>query len=202
MSIFRRGTIIPVSAPQPQLADSAYFGAPWVGSHLDLLGRYETDPVLNKRLVPEWRHMARATDYTTLSGNEHAWCALLVSSCFRKVGITSTNDPAAASYSAYGTECRYSFGAILPIRHQSGGRHVCFFLYWLDKASGMAATLDGNKGNRFSVTRTRIHPSADSVVPGPRWPASTPLTRLVPMAEVLASYPQLTVDHEASESTT
>lgn len=169
-----------------------YFGAPWIGADIDLLGRHETDKELNKRFVPEWA-LEGLPDYDKLWGNKYAWCSVLVNAKLRKVGIKGTNSAAAASWSKWGNECGFVFGAVLPIKHSSGGRHVCFFLYWIDEAKKIAATMDGNRGNMYCVAKTDLSGNGDYLVGGPRWPIHIPVGTKVSMADVLKKYPILKV---------
>lgn len=70
--------------PGPIEDSGDYFGSPWIGSYIHLLGRYETDPQLNKELVPEWAKEG-LPGFKTLAGNDHPWCAVLVGASLRKV---------------------------------------------------------------------------------------------------------------------
>lgn len=72
------------SGPNAQADEADYFGAPWIGSYIEFLGRHETDPALNAALVPEWAKEG-LPGFKTLAGNDHAWCAVLVGASFRKV---------------------------------------------------------------------------------------------------------------------
>jgi len=168
------------------------FGAPWVFANIDLLGRYETDPELNARYVPEWAKEGLPR-YKTLAGNAHAWCSVCVNADFRKVGIKGTGSAAASSWTPWGVKSPFWFGAVLDVLHASGKRHVCRFLYWIDKKRMLAATLDGNKGNQFCVTITDISGSGDTVKDGPRWPLGVPDGKEYSMKEVLAKHPYLKV---------
>lgn len=176
-----------------------YFGAPWVGANIDLLGRSETDPELNARYVPEWKK--EGLDYTTLAGNHNAWCSLRANADRRMVGIEGTDSAAASSWSRWGQHSPFWFGAALDIKHKSKGRHVAEFLYWIDEAKKICATLDGNRGNRFAVNITDLSGSGDALVTGPRWPLNHPDGQLVPMAEVLAIYPNLKIGGTGSGTT-
>lgn len=179
--------------PVPKAEPGDYFGARWIGLDLDLLGRNETDPELNARYVPEWKNVG-LPGYKTLIGNAHAWCAIRVSAVLRrsKVIVKGLN-AAAASLSNYGRKCPFWFGALLDIVHRGGGRHACFFLYWIDEKKKIAATMDGNRGNLFCVARTDLSGSGDTLKNGPRWPTLEPDGQLVSMADVLAKYPHLKV---------
>lgn len=175
-----------------EIKHTDWFGAPWVGSFIHLLGRYETDPKLNEALVPEWR-LEGLPGFKTLAGNLRAWCSVLVNASLRKQGVKSTNNAGAASHSKWGKACQYWFGATLPIKHRGGGRHVCFFLYWIDEKKKICATLDGNRGNQFGVFRTDLSGRGDTLVPGPRWSTEVADGQSVSMEDVLAKYPFLKV---------
>lgn len=169
-----------------------YFGAPWIGANIDLLGRHESDPELNARYVPEWK-LEGLPGYKSLVGNARAWCSVRENADKRKVGIRGTNSAGAYSWSAWGKKCPFWFGATLDIKHASGGRHVCDFLYWIDEHNGLCATLDGNRGNRFAVNVTNLSKGHDQLVKGPRWPVDHPDGHLVAMSAVLLAYPHLGV---------
>ncbi len=176
------------------------FGAPWVFANIDLLGLDETDPRLNARYVPEWK-LEGLPGYKTLVGNAHAWCSVRANADRRKVGVQGTNSAAASSWSTWGKKCPFWFGAALDIKHKSGGRHICDFLYWVNESRKIAATLDGNKGNKFCVALTDLSGAGDVLVTGPRWSKSVPDGRLVSMQEVLALYPFLKVGSNLGGST-
>lgn len=171
-----------------------HFNAPWVFSNIDLLGRTETDPVLNARYVPEWA-LEGLSEYKTLAGNAHAWCSVRENADKRKVGVKGTGDAGAAGWSHWGVDCPYWFGASLPIQHATGGRHIADFLYWIDKANKIAAVLGGNQGDKFSIVSNNLSGNAhghDQVIPGPRGPVGW-VGQEVSMADVLAKYPFLKV---------
>ncbi len=174
------------------LPKAAYFGAPWVGANIDLLGRYEADKALNERYVPEWK-LEGLPGYKTLVGSKHAWCSLRHNADRRKVGAKGTNSAAASSWSKWGKKCPFWFGATLDIKHKSGGRHVCEFLYWINEKKMIAATLDGNRSNQFGVFETDLSGKGDVLVSGPRWQSDWPDGQEVSMAEVISKYPHLKV---------
>lgn len=176
------------------------FNAPWVFANIDLLGLDETDPKLNARYVPEWK-LEGLPSYTSLAGNSRAWCSLKVNADLRKVGVKGTNSAAASSWSKWGRKSPFWFGSILDISHQSGGRHVCFFLYWLDEKKGICATMDGNKSNKFCIAKTTLSAKADKLVTGPRWPIDQKDGYTVSMTEVLNRYPILKVGSNSNGST-
>lgn len=169
-----------------------HFGAPHVFVNIDLIGLDENDMRLVARYEPEWA-LEGLSKYKTLSGIDRAWCSLCVNADLRAVGIQGTNSAAASSWSKYGKSCPFLFGAILPIKHKTGGRHVCRFLYWIDEKKQIAATLDGNRGNKFCVAITDLSGKGDVLVGGPRWPKDLPDGVFVSMEDVLKAHPYLKV---------
>ncbi|WKV32925.1 hypothetical protein MAC3UK_0038 [Bdellovibrio phage MAC3UK] len=180
---------IPAKAPVTTLG---YFGAPWVGANIDLLGRYETDKDLIARYEPEWKNCG-LSGYKGLAGTPRAWCALKENADRRKVKSETTNSAAASSFSRLGVKCPFWFGACLDIKHKSGSRHVCTFLYWIDEKKQIAATIDGNRNNQFGVFATDLSGKGDVLVAGPRWPKDWADGQFVSKADVLKQYPFLAV---------
>lgn len=176
----------------PKLNPKDYFGASWIGANIDLLGRDESDADLNARYVPEWK-LEGLPGYKSLVGNARAWCSVKVNADFRKVGIKGTNSAGAYSWSNWGKKCPFWFGCVLDIKHKSGGRHVAFFLYWIDVESRIAAVYGGNQGNRMSIVSQTINAGGDVCVTGPRWPTGQPDGQFVSKADVLKAYPHLKV---------
>ena len=186
--------------PAPVKTDKGDWNAPWVFANIDLLGRYETDPVLNARYVPEWAKEG-LPGYKTLAGNTHAWCSVREIADKRKVGVNVKGlNAGAASHSKWGKKCPFWFGCTLDIEHldkngNGSGRHVGDFLYWIDEAKKIAAVLGGNQGNQFSIAATDLsgRPRTNRLKTGPRWGIDLPDGFLVSKAEVLARYPYLKV---------
>lgn len=168
------------------------FGAPYAFIDLDLLGLDETDPRLVDRYEKEWREVGLSS-YRTLSGRARAWCSIRITKVMRDVKIKSTNSAGASSWDRWGRKSLFYFGCILNIRHSDGSRHVCIFLYWIDEAKGICATLDGNRGNKFCVARTDISGKGDTLVGGPRWSNELPDGQIVSMADVLKAHPYFKV---------
>lgn len=190
--------------PMPVTVDGKdYFGAPWVGAYIHLLGKHETDPELNAALVPEWSKEG-LPQFKTLAGNDHAWCSVLVNASFRRVGIKPTNSAMAMSWRTFGVRAGgWWFGAPCSMQHRSGGNHVGFFLYWIDQAKGLAAFYSGNSGNRLCVAQYNFSGHAkghDEVRNGPRWPEGWPDGQELSKDDVLRVYPHLKVGGTA-EST-
>lgn len=189
------GTVTP-----PVLGDD--FGAPHIFVNLDLLGLDETNPLLIARYEPEWKKEG-LPGYKGLAGTPRAWCSLLVNADLRKAGLKGTDNAGASSWSRWGRKCPFWFGCVLDIAHEKGkgGRHVNRFLYWIDESKRIAATLDGNRGNKFCVARTDLSGSGDILVAGPRWGSDWADGREVSMSEVLAKYPGLKVGSVAKGTT-
>lgn len=190
---------LPKAPKAPNSPDTKlFFGAPWVGINLPVLGLYETDKRLNAVYVPGWKLLG-LPKYPTLAGNTHAWCSVrefmdkyLVGLKDQLKGITA----GAASWSPWGRKCPYWFGATLDIRHAKGGRHVGDFLYWINEKKKIAAVLSGNSGNRFCVAPYNLSGNDkghDEVYRGPRWASDWPDGQLVSMEDVLKAYPMLKV---------
>lgn len=185
----------PVITPAPiKPPNKNDFGAPHIFVNLDLLGLDETDPRLVARYEPEWA-LENLRGYKGLSGRARAWCSVNVNADLRKAGIKGTNSAAASSWSKWGRKCPFWFGAVLDIAHDKGkgGRHVCRFLYWIDEKKKIAATLDGNRGNKFCVAKTDLSGSGDILVSGPRWSNDMADGFAFSMADVLAAHPYLKV---------
>ncbi len=169
-----------------------YFGAPWIGVNIDFLGKDETDAELNSRYVPEWAKCG-LPGYKTLAGRKYAWCSIFANANLRAVGIEGTNSAGAASWSKWGRKCDFFFGSVLDIKHKAGGRHVGFFLFWLDEKKKIAAVLGGNQNNKFAISRYNLEGSDDVLVTGPRWPKDSQDGEIVSMAQVTTKYPFLKI---------
>lgn len=191
-------TLPPVDHIHPDLS---YFGAPWIGANIDLLGLHESDKRLVERYEPEWKREGLA-GYKGLAGRSRAWCSVRENADKRKVGVKGTDSAAASSWSRYGKKCPFWFGASLDIKHPSGGRHVCDFLYWIDEKKKIAATYDGNRDNRLCVAMTDLSGKGDTLVSGPRWPLDYPDGQIVSKEDVLKKYPFLKVGGSIGSGTT
>lgn len=181
-----------VVVPPPSKVVTNDFGAPHIFVNLDLLGLDETDPRLVARYEPEWK-LENLAGYKGLSGTARAWCSVCCNADLRKAGIKGTNSAAASSWSKWGRKSPFWFGACLDIKHSSGGRHINRFLYWIDEKKKIAATLDGNRGNKYCVAKTDLSGSGDTLVSGPRWSNDMPDGQFVSMADVLKAHPYLKV---------
>lgn len=192
-----------VEEPKAPVSSADYFGAHWIGVNLPYLGLNEKSKKLNEVLVPEWAHEG-LSEFKTLSGNEHAWCSVLVNDSFRKVGIKPTNSALAASWRKWGVECDYWFGSVLGIQHASGRGHVTFFLYWIDEKNKIAACYGGNQSDFLSIVPYNLSGNAhdhDQVINGARWPKGQPAGQKLSKEQVLAAYPNLKVGAKGSGST-
>jgi uncharacterized protein (TIGR02594 family) len=179
--------------PVQQGATPVKFMQSWILEAMKMIGWTEFDH--DKELSVYWK-WTNVPGYTTVIGSSYAWCALFVGACLELSGIRGSRDAGADSYSDYGKPCHYWFGSILPIRHASGGRHVTYFLYWVDEAKGLAAVLGGNQQDAVSVAVYNLSGNSaghDEVVKGPRWPISQPDGQSMSQDSVLSAYPQLKV---------
>lgn len=179
--------------PEVKPRDTDFFGAPWMGSYIHLINREESDKELNQALVPEWAKEG-LPNYKTLVGNTHPWCSVFANASMRKVNIKATNNALASSWRTWGQRCDYWFGAVLGLRHASGGGHVTFFAYWVDEANKIAACYGGNQGNHLRVSIYNLSGNSkgkEDVVNGPRWPIGFHEGQKVSKAQVLAKYPML-----------
>ncbi|MER9177773.1 transglycosylase SLT domain-containing protein [Mesorhizobium sp. M0955] len=151
-------------------------GAKWISYAIDYLGLSETDPTLNKLLVPHWAAVG-LPKWKTLEGDERPWCSNFADWLVSQAGYEGTHDAEAKSWRTWGKASPYWFGAILGLRHASGGSHVTFFLYWIDKELKLAACLGGNQTDHLNVAVYNLSGNDsdnDTVVNGPRWPTNAP----------------------------
>lgn len=177
------------------------FGAPHIFVNLDMLGLDETDPRLVARYEPEWA-LEGLAGYKGLSGRSKAWCSVATNADLRKAGLKGTDRASASSHSKWGKKSPFWFGCSLDILHKGGGRHICRFLYWIDEAKKIAATLDGNRGNKYCIAITDLSGKGDTLVTGPRWSNELPDGQFVSMSDVLKAHPYLKVGSTVGTSTT
>lgn len=187
----------PVNEAKPALPQ---WNAPWVFVDLDLLGRDETDPELNRRIVPIWKKLG--LNFTTLAGNAHAWCQARIEYVLNKFGIKGTGSAGASSLQKYGIECPFWFGALLPIEHSNGNHHANIFLYWEDSVARIACTMDGNRNSKFGIFYTDISGKGDRVKPSPRWPLNQQPGFTLTKEQVLAVYPWMVPGSSGTGGTT
>ncbi len=192
-------SLLGVVAPSPVVSGD-FFGAPWMGLDTDLIGLSETDKRLIAKYEPEWKNVG-LPGYKGLAGRARAWCSIRCTSVLRRVGVSVKGLTAGAySHSKWGKKSPFWFGSTMDIKHSGGGRHVCFFLYWIDQKRKLAATLDGNRGNKFCVAETDLSGSGDTLASGPRWPSDVPDGQLASKAEVLRLYPFFKVGSAGSST--
>lgn len=143
---------------------------PWMEWMQRRLGWTEFDH--DKELSQYWA-LSGIPEYDTVIGSEHAWCALTINAALNSGGYQGTGSAAAASFAEYGTKCEYKFGAILAIRHASGGHHVTCFVRWEDKDRMRAVCRGGNQNNSINETVFTLSGNSqghDEVMTTPRWP--------------------------------
>lgn len=101
---------------------------PWRQWFVDRLGWNEGNPANCAALEKGWKY-TNVPGYRGIKGRDRAWCAMAVCTALEENGYKSSRDAAAASYDDYGTPINFKKdgipkGAIVTIRHASGGRHV------------------------------------------------------------------------------
>jgi hypothetical protein len=143
----------------------------WVKWFEDRLGWNETKN--DKELSKGWKY-TNVPFYKSVKGKDRSWCAMSLCTALEESGYEGTHDAAAASFSFCGVKCGFIKGALLPIRHKNGGRHVNIFLYWVDEKQKLAMCLGGNQGNAISKAVFNLSGNDaghDEIVNGPRWPS-------------------------------
>jgi hypothetical protein len=140
----------------------------WMKAHI---GGNEHDKKFSDFMSNFW-HLA-GLGFTTISGATHAWCALTVNVALHESGYHGNGRADAKSFEKYGTPCEFKYGAIVPIRHVSGGHHVTFFDHWVDEKNKIASCLGGNQSDSLRLSNYNLSGNRnghDECVSGPRWP--------------------------------
>lgn len=146
--------------------------APWVFKAVEMLGWHEEthDRELTKLCWPATRD---CRDLDSVIGRRHAWCSGFWCGIMEGLKLPHPRSGRASSWQNWGEPCGFVFGAFLPLRHASGGNHICVFLWWIDQRNKIAACLGGNQGNRVSIAAYDLSGNdrgKESVISGPRWP--------------------------------
>lgn len=152
----------------------------WIAQLESRLGWTEFDH--DAEIAKDWG-LVGLPQYKTVIGTSHAWCGLACAVALNSGGLKHPRGAAgAANWTGWGEPSEYVCGAFLPLRHASGGRHICCFLYWHDKEKKLAACIGGNQSNKYSIAVYNLSGNAnghDEVVGGPRWPLGYPHTGFV-----------------------
>lgn len=167
--------VVPPGPTGSKATAENFFNAVWVKVGIPLLGMYEWEKRLSDILVPWWKKVYLS--FSSLVGRNNAWCSLVMDYLIVKAGYKGTSNAMALSWRTWGKSCPYWFGAVLGLRHASGGGHVTIFLYWIDKSRKIAACMGGNQGDEFNVSAYNLSGNAagfEEVVGGPRWPFGAP----------------------------
>lgn len=157
-------------APVPPVIPAPAGSAPWMDWMKARNGWTEFDH--DQELSQYWK-FAGLPQYKTVIGTAHAWCALTINAALHDTGFKGNNRADALSFEKYGTPCEYTFGAIIPMRHASGGSHVTFFDHWVDEVNRVAACFGGNQGDALKISNFNLSGNKfghDQCVSGPRWP--------------------------------
>lgn len=155
--------------PKPTTADT---GDPvWQKWLKQFAGKSENDSAFSKFMSQFWKLCK--LNYTTIAGNSYAWCAESMNAALDQTGYKGTGSAAASSFTDFGTSCGWVQGAILPIRHANGGRHVTTFDGWEDQSKMLAYCFGGNQSDHMQRSLYNLSGNAqghDEVISGPRWP--------------------------------
>lgn len=110
--------------------------------------------------------------FKDIIGRSHAWCAMCVNAALEESGYKGNGRADAVSFEKYGTPCGYVRGAIISMRHASGGHHVTFFDHWVDEKNKIAACLGGNQGDMIKISQYNLsgNASGHDECKSPRWP--------------------------------
>ena len=118
--------------------------APWLDYGKQFLGKNENDPTFSAMLSAYWKPLT-GLDYTTIVGNNRAWCALFVNFLMFKTGYKGDHSAAADSFAVYGTPCDLVPGCICVWQWASGDHHV-------DIYAGNNQWFGGNQNNEVKYS--------------------------------------------------
>jgi uncharacterized protein (TIGR02594 family) len=156
-------TIVEALEKMPdQFQPSTNESAPWLAQGLSVLGMNE---IVNGKVNPLVTEMFSFTSYKTQKNEP--WCAAFICWCLAKTGYANPATAAAVGFSKYGVACDYKKGAIIVMRHPSGGHHVTFFDSWINENDKMAKCYGGNQGNQAKYS---TYDFKSETILGVRWP--------------------------------
>jgi Putative peptidoglycan binding domain len=151
-----------------KLAAPAKSETPWMDWMYAREGWKESNPDNNKELSKYWKYSG--LDYTSISGAKNAWCQMTVNAALHDTGYKPNGRADAKSAAKMGTACEAKYGAIVSMRHTSGGHHVGFFIRWVKP--DVAELISGNSGD--SLRKSNYNLSGNSKghdeLLGIRWP--------------------------------
>lgn len=139
---------------------------PWRTWFLERLGWTEFDH--DKELAKGWK--ATGLDYKTVIGTKYAWCGMSLATGLLGGGYKIPKSSfRAAAWDGYGIKVDFQKvgipkGAVVTIRHNSGGRHVTTANRDHSPGEKVLEALGGNQGNAINVTKYSLKPGHDTVV--------------------------------------
>ena len=172
----------------PILVDDKYFGAPWMKFMFDRLGWTEFSHT--RELSEGWKYVG-LSKFKTVIGSTYAWCAMIVQSAMRSVGLKGSGSAAAKSYKDWAYKASdWWFGSAIHMKHASGGNHVGFFICWYDKAKTKAVICGGNQSNALNLTIFDFNKEIEST---PRWPHAQGGGQVVSLAQFQKVWPNIKI---------
>lgn len=138
---------------------SAY---PWMDQLLTVLGQTE---IVNGKVNPLVTEMFSYTSYKTKLNQP--WCSAGICWALAKSGFANPATAAAVGFSKYGVASDYKKGAIIVMKHPSGGHHVTIFDHWVDEKNKIASCLGCNQAD--SVKYSNYDFNREKIL-GVRWP--------------------------------
>lgn len=137
---------------------------PWLALAVTQIGQKEVAGTAhNNPTILSYGVAVGYNGYKATQNDEVPWCAIFVSWCLQQTGFKDTNSAAAASYDKYGDECELKAGAVVTLKHPSGGRHVTFCF-----DAGDAKTFKALGGNQANAVKVSIYNKTEIV--SVRWP--------------------------------
>ncbi len=159
------------------MTDNNTAALPWREWFKQRIGWTEFDD--DKELSKGWVLTKNCKNYTTVIGNDQAWCGMSLASALNSSGYSYPVEcEAAASYRSYGTAIDFDqngipLGAIVVIKHISGSYHVTTANRIHKAGEKVVEGLGGNQSNSINVTTFQLDPQnpKHDTIAAVRWPA-------------------------------
>ena len=143
-----------------KVVEASHDSVPWIEWCKSHIGEHE---VSGKSANPFIIDLFKYTSFHSDS-DETPWCAALVNAALQKLGFEATKSAAASSFEQYGASCALTYGCIVVLKRDDGGRHVAFFVGF-DEHENMLL-LGGNQANSLKVSAFKRESYLTS-----RWPS-------------------------------
>ncbi len=160
------------SSKKPVEVPKAEDLTPWMTWGLAHEGEKEVSGDKANPFITDCFKYTSLKNHPMAESDETAWCAAYANAALKKNGYKGTNSAAAKSFDDYGTACELKYGAVVTIKHVSGGRHVTFFHSWKDQSKKIAICFGGNQSNalRKSAYNLSGNKNGSDEIIGVRWP--------------------------------